>query len=304
MTTLDLTTTQPLPVQSQRRKHKAGDAISEKVERRHLEVAEAAQLRAYETNPDVVAWRVERTHRLVEGIVYAAVLAGLAFTMVNVQQFAAGNTTSADLAWWAAWLLDPIVSLVLIAILIAGRSLTKAGVGLGNWSRFAQWSLLAATYTMNTWQSWAKGNLDQIVLHSVPPLVVFMSVEVLAELRERFAVAVDRAHAQAVEAAGERQKAATPPPPKAETPAPVEAGQPEAKPAGDGRPDGTPRPDALTDEWIAYAAKVVAELDAKHGRVVGRSIVQPALGVGTPAATALLRAVRDANDAPRLAAVR
>lgn len=39
---------------------------------------------------------------------------GLAFTMVNVQTFAAAGAAVWSLPWCAAWLLDPMVSLVLL----------------------------------------------------------------------------------------------------------------------------------------------------------------------------------------------
>jgi hypothetical protein len=194
----------PLPTKpartsrKRRRKEQVGpDSVSKKVERRNRQVAEAAQLRVHETDPDVVAWRVERTQRVVEIILYTGIVCGLAFTMVNVQHFAAGDRAWSSPAWWAAWVLDPTVSAVLIGILIAGKALARNGIRLGRWARTAGAITVVATYTMNTWESWASGMPSQIVLHSIPPLVVFVAVEVLAELRELFAKAVFAAHAQA-----------------------------------------------------------------------------------------------------------
>lgn len=284
----------------------ADDGVSARVKEFRDEVAEAAQLRAHETHPDVVAYRLGRTQRVVERFVYAAILCGLAFTVVNVQQFAAGDATTQDLSWYSAWVLDPVVTLGLIGILIAGRALARADVHLGSWCRRAQWVLLALTYAMNTWQSWAKGTPSLILLHSVPPLVVFVLVESLSELRERFAIAIDRAHQAATvdePAPVEQAKPAAPAELPTQPVAPA-APAPAPKPDTDGRPAGKPTAD--DPAWIAYAAKVVARLDAQHSREVGRSIVQPALApIGTPAAAALLAAVRQAGDtAPRLTAVR
>ena len=50
---------------------------------------------------------------------WTGLLLGLAFTMVNVQTFAAAGAAVGSLPWVAAWLLDPMVSLVLVAVLRA-----------------------------------------------------------------------------------------------------------------------------------------------------------------------------------------
>ncbi|EWC58863.1 hypothetical protein UO65_5865 [Actinokineospora spheciospongiae] len=54
--------------------------------------------------------------------------------------------------------------------------------------RRAKWSTLAATYVMNTWESWADGSVSGIVLHSVPPLVVFTAAEAVTDLRDKLTV--------------------------------------------------------------------------------------------------------------------
>jgi hypothetical protein len=51
--------------------------------------------------------------------------------------------------------------------------------------RRAKWFTLAATYVMNTWTSYAAGSPSAIVLHSVPPLVVFVAVEAITDLRDK-----------------------------------------------------------------------------------------------------------------------
>ncbi len=108
---------------------------------------------------------------------------GLAFTMTNVQSFAAVGTPAWSLPWLAAWLLDPMVSLVLLAILRAEQVIVRYDVHAGGWVRGAKWFTLAATYVMNTWEALASGSADMVVLHSVPPLVVFVAVEAITELR-------------------------------------------------------------------------------------------------------------------------
>ena len=56
--------------------------------------------------------------------------------------------------------------------------------------RVAKWFTLGATYFMNTWASWATGSAAGVVLHSVPPLLVFVAAEAVTDLRERITDAV------------------------------------------------------------------------------------------------------------------
>ena len=119
--------------------------------------------------PDVEA--VEQVRRQVDRLCWSGILLGLAFTMTNVQSFAANGAATWSLPWLAAWLLDPMVSLVLLAILRAEQVTARYGIRTGGWVRGAKWFTLAATYVMNTWGAYAARSADMVVLHSVPPLV-------------------------------------------------------------------------------------------------------------------------------------
>ncbi|WP_433274462.1 hypothetical protein ACQPZF_07190 [Actinosynnema sp. CS-041913] len=161
------------------------------------EAAEAAELRAHQARPDVVASRVERVRAQVDRLCWAGIVLGLGFTMTNVQHFAAGTAAVWSLPWLAAWLLDPTVSLVLLAILRAEQVTARYRVRTGPWVRRAKWFTLAATYVMNTWASYAAGSLSGIVLHSVPPLVVFVAAEAVTDLRDKLTEAVSAAFTEA-----------------------------------------------------------------------------------------------------------
>ncbi|SMD19064.1 hypothetical protein [Lentzea albidocapillata] len=161
------------------------------------DAAEAAELRAYATHPDVVALRVERVRTEVDRLCWAGIVLGLGFTMTNVQSFAAAGTPAWSLPWLAAWLLDPTVSLVLLAILRAEQVTARYQVRTGVWTRRAKWFTLAATYVMNTWHSWAAGSVSGVVLHSVPPLVVFVAAEAVTDLRDKLTEAVTAAFTEA-----------------------------------------------------------------------------------------------------------
>jgi hypothetical protein len=162
------------------------------------DASEAAELRAYQTHPDVVALRVERIRTQVDRLYWAGIVLGLAFTMTNVQTFAAAGSPAWSLPWLAAWLLDPTVSVILLAILRAEQVTARYQVRTGPWVRRAKWFTLAATYVMNVWASFAAGSLAGIVLHSVPPLVVFVAAEAVTDLRDKLTDSVNAAFTEAV----------------------------------------------------------------------------------------------------------
>ncbi|NMI01052.1 hypothetical protein HF526_27660 [Pseudonocardia sp. K10HN5] len=171
---------------------------SSRVVRLAAEAADAAQVRTLTTHPDVIALRVERVRAQVDRLLWAGIVLGLAFTAVNVQTFAAAGAPAYSLAWWVAWLLDPMVSLVLLAVLRAEQVTARYQVSLNAWARRTKWLTFAATYVMNTWTSWglAEGkpfSAAGVVLHSVPPLVVFFTAETGPGLRDRLTEAVHRA---------------------------------------------------------------------------------------------------------------
>ncbi|WP_188989416.1 hypothetical protein [Saccharopolyspora thermophila] len=126
----------------------------------------------------------------MDRLCWTGILLGLAFTMTNVQSFAANGAVAWSLPWLAAWLLDPMVSLMLLAILRAEQVTARYGIRTSGWVRGAKWFTLAATYVMNTWEAYAAGAADMVVLHSVPPLVVFVAAEAVTDLREKLREAV------------------------------------------------------------------------------------------------------------------
>lgn len=155
---------------------------------------EAAELRAYRTHPDVAALAIERTRARVDALVWTGLVLGLGFTMSNVAAFAGAGTSAWTIRWVIAWLLDPMVSLCLIGVLLGEATLARYQLRAGSWARSAKWGLLAATYTMNTWTAWAGLDPALIVLHSVPPAVVFAMAEAITDLRDRLTDAVTTAH--------------------------------------------------------------------------------------------------------------
>jgi hypothetical protein len=161
---------------------------------------------------------IELVAAQVDRLCWTGILLGLAFTMTNVQQFAAAGSRPWSLPWLAAWLLDPMVSLVLLAVLRAEQVTARYGVRTGGWARGAKWFTLAATYVMNTWSAFVARSPALVVLHSVPPLAVFVAAEAVTDLRDKLGAAIAAAFVNAPDANGEA-------PESSETPA-------EDQPAG------------------------------------------------------------------------
>jgi hypothetical protein len=168
------------------------------------EATAAAELRAWQTHPDVIALRVERIRVQVDRLMWTGIVLGLCFTMTNVQHFAAAGAGMGSLAWWAAWLMDPMVSLVLLAVLRAEQLTTRYHIPTGLWPRATKWALLAATYLMNTWTSGAAGSASGVALHSVPPLVVVLAAEAVTDVQHALTDCVHRAHTLAIQRAEHR----------------------------------------------------------------------------------------------------
>lgn len=183
----------------------AGSVSLSPGQRLAADAASAAEVRAHQTHPDVVALRVEQVRAQVAYLMWSGIALGLCFTMTNVAQFAAAGAAVGSLAWCSAWLLDPTVSLVLLAVLRAEQLTARWQVSTGAWPRVAKWVLLVATYVMNTWSSWVAGSLSGVVLHSVPPLVVVIAAEAVTDVQYALTECVARAHTAATQLARTEQ---------------------------------------------------------------------------------------------------
>ncbi|WP_113699202.1 hypothetical protein [Nonomuraea lactucae] len=168
----------------------------------------AADVRAYDTNPDVIAYRIERMRARVDRLMWAGVVIGLAFTAANVQQFAARDAEPWSIPWCIAWLLDPTVSLILLGTLLGEQVIARHQIKAGPWIRRTKWIALLLTYLMNTWSSWQAKDPAAILLHSVPPAIVFCAAEAITTLKHQITEAVHKAY----ETAAVRARAAAPAP--------------------------------------------------------------------------------------------
>ena len=167
-----------------------------KAEQLAADAQAAAEVRAYDTNPDVIAYKVEKMRARVDHLMWTGVVLGLAFTAANVQGFAAADAPMWSIPWCIAWLLDPTVSLVLLGTLLGEQVIARYQIKAGRWIRATKWVALALTYLMNTWASWAVSPAA-VLLHSVPPIIVFCAAEAITTLKHQITEAVHKAYEQA-----------------------------------------------------------------------------------------------------------
>ena len=140
--------------------------------------------------PEDVAAAAERARRTVDVATWTAIGLGLAFTAVNVQTFAAAGAPWGSPGWSVAWLLDPMVSILLLAVVRAEQVTARWQITMPWQISAVKWAAFAATYAMNTWSPWRDGSPSGVVLHSVPPVFVLLAAEVAPALRDRLTEAV------------------------------------------------------------------------------------------------------------------
>lgn len=136
------------------------------------------------------ATRVARVRSEVDVGIWVVIWLSLAFTAINVQIFAARGAEMWSLAWSAAWLLDPMVSILVLVVVRAEQITSRWRVRLGWPITATKWGCFAATYAMNTWSSWVEQSPSRIVLHSVPPAMMLLAAEVGPRIRDGLTRAV------------------------------------------------------------------------------------------------------------------
>ncbi|MFI5605934.1 hypothetical protein [Amycolatopsis sp. NPDC051903] len=270
------------------------------------DAATAAQVRRLANHPDVVALRVEKVRTQVDAVIWLGIFLGLAFTMVNVQQFAAAGAPVWSLGWFAGWLLDPMVSLVLVAVLRAEQITARYQVSTGVWAHRTKWFAFLATYVMNTWESWTRFDVAGVALHSVPPVLVFLAAETAPVLRDKLTEAVLAAagHAHAGIAVADVDQ---PAPVEATTPVEAAPEPADAEPV-EVKPAQPRKPARKTTKAKPAARKLLADYvaDARAAWTPGteitpawvRSVTDCARGTSSNVAAALAAELADTDTAP------
>lgn len=133
---------------------------------------------------------LERIEHLITTVLVILGIGGLVFTAVNVTLFA----TEHHVHWAIAWMLDPLVSISLLAALFIDGKLAAHGYRPGGWPFILRWFAGLSTWLMNCWGSlypdarftgWPD-NADPagLLLHSVIPFLVIILAEAGAGYRK------------------------------------------------------------------------------------------------------------------------
>lgn len=170
---------------------------------------------------------IEELQEILRGlnrVLVLVALLGLIFTCVSVTLFAIQNGVNPAIAW----LLDPMVSIVLGSILIVDGRLSKWAEHATRSSPSAaalRWFSGLATWSMNVWSSlWPDGgfgtpthmNVAGFWLHSIPPLLLILMAEAATAYRHRIASII-------AAVTGSQRRAATPAARASASPAPAAA---------------------------------------------------------------------------------
>jgi hypothetical protein len=161
---------------------------------------------------DAIA-ELERVERIVTSALITLGVGGLVFTAVNVTLFAIRH----HVHWTIAWLLDPLVSVSLLAVLFIDGALARHGFRPSGWPFVLRWFAGGATWLMNSWESlypdavftgWpARPDAAGLVLHSVIPFLVIILAEAGARYR-KFIATKKSTHDVTLSAWKEQQAAA------------------------------------------------------------------------------------------------
>jgi hypothetical protein len=115
-------------------------------------------------------------------------------------------TAAATVTAWAvehgmdpavAWLVDPLLSVALLAALLGEGVLARHGESGGAWPRVLRWGTAGATLTANTWAPIVAQEPAGVVLHALPPLLLVVLAEAAPRLRLRLAALAGRLDVQA-----------------------------------------------------------------------------------------------------------
>lgn len=139
------------------------------------------------------AVRTARTAgRIMDAVLLAVALLTMAFSLQNIHDFASAHGVQDPIAWFLA----PAVDLALLAALMGDAVLSRWQLDAGVWATRLRWYAGAATLVLNTWESVVKLDVASIVLHAVPPVLLFVLAEAASPYRVQFAETVRLAAVQ------------------------------------------------------------------------------------------------------------
>jgi hypothetical protein len=213
------------------------------------------------------AVRTARTAgRIMDAVLLVVALLTMAFSLQNIHDFAAGHGVQDPIAWFLA----PAVDLALLAALMGDAVLSRWQLDAGPWAVRLRWYAGITTVVLNGWEAVAALDLAGIVLHVVPPILLFVLAEAASPYRVAFAETVKLA-AVSTGPSTETAPVSTPQVTTAAEQAPAEVGSVDtlvSTPELEAAEVDTPEPGRLDAE----AAKAAIEA----GWTAGRSIRETA----------------------------
>ncbi|GAA3158470.1 hypothetical protein GCM10010466_56520 [Planomonospora alba] len=165
-----------------------------KVRKRRARVAEAARLYALSQDPTALAWTDARVRRITTVMAMSAAVIALGVSSIGVQ---ASVVKGLDLdkeadafGWWAAFGVEPILSLPLLAAVavqayaaMRGRPVDRKSPE-GRKLLKAEALLLGLTLVLNCWPAlqWSGFDLLPLIVHSLGPLGAVTAIWLLPTL--------------------------------------------------------------------------------------------------------------------------
>ncbi|GAA3037589.1 hypothetical protein GCM10017559_76840 [Streptosporangium longisporum] len=165
---------------------------TDKVRKRRARVAEAARLHALAQDPHALAWSDARVRRTTTVMSMSAAVIALGVSSIGVQHSVAKGLKLAEgsIGWWAAFGVEPILSLPLLAAVtvqayaaMRGRPVDRKSPE-GRKVFKAEAFLLGMTLVLNCWPAlqWTGFDLLPLVVHSLGPLGAVTAIWLLPTL--------------------------------------------------------------------------------------------------------------------------
>ncbi|MFG1751449.1 hypothetical protein [Streptosporangium sandarakinum] len=163
-----------------------------KVRKRRARVAEAARLYELAQDPDALAWSDARVRRTTTVMAMSAAVIALGVSSIGVQASVVKglDLDGGSIGWWAAYGVEPILSLPLLAAVavqayaaMRGRPIDRTSPE-GHKLFKAEALLLGLTLVLNCWPAlrWSGFDLLPLIVHALGPLGAVTAIWLLPTL--------------------------------------------------------------------------------------------------------------------------
>ncbi|MGB3438259.1 MAG: hypothetical protein WBA97_05850, partial [Actinophytocola sp.] len=157
--------------------------------------AEAARLHALAQDPAARAWQAARVRLVLTVVALTALVGALGWSTTGVHHTLTQSMTEHSAAWWGAWVVEPVISAVLLVVVGARAFLATRGRVLRHRHlTVVEYGALSVTLTLNVWPylpwvslSWERFDAMQLLAHAIGPLVAVGAVAVLPVIWSAFA---------------------------------------------------------------------------------------------------------------------